>query len=193
MTSLTIIQNKIYEIRGQKVMFDFDLAELYGVETKRINEQVKRNLERFPEDFMFRLTSKEWESVRSQNATSSGKGQKSNSSQIATSSRKHRGKVYLPFAFTEHGVTMLANVLKSKKAIKMSIAVVRAFIALKQIAIQHKDLAKRLEELRKELHERIGEHDTQLAAIYDAIENLLDDKVQQKNWKERERIGFKNR
>ena len=73
----------------------------------------------------------------------------------------------------------------------MSIAVVRAFIALKQISLQHKDLAERLEELRKELHERIGEHDTQLAAIYDAIENLLDDKVQQKNWKERERIGFK--
>ena len=94
-------------------------------------------------------------------------------------------------AFTEHGVTMLANVLKSKRAIKMSIAVVRAFISLKQLSIQHKDLAERLEELRKELHERIGEHDTQLAAIYDAIENLPDDITEKKNWQERDRIGYR--
>ena len=86
---------------------------------------------------------------------------------------------------------MLANVLKSKRAIKMSIAVVRAFISLKQMALQHKDLAERLEELRKELHERIGEHDTQLAAIYDAIENLLDEKTEKKNWEERNRIGYR--
>jgi len=110
-------------------------------------------------------------------------------SQIVTSS--WGGTRKLPKAFTEHGVTMLANVLKSKKAIKMSIAVVRAFISLKQMALQHKDLAERLEELRKELHERIGEHDTQLAAIYDAIENLLDDKAERKNWAERERIGYR--
>jgi hypothetical protein len=116
---LTIIQQKIYEIRGQNVMLDFDLAELYGVETKRLNEQVKRNIERFPNDFMFRLTRKEWDYLRSQIATSSLKGPKANSSQIATSLKKHRGNVYLPYAFTEHGVTMLANVLKSKKAIKM--------------------------------------------------------------------------
>ena len=88
---------------------------------------------------------------------------------------------------------MLASILNSDRAIKMNIAIVRAFIALKQIALQHKDLAKRLEELRKELHESIGEHDTQLSAIYDAIENLLDDKVQQKTWEERERIGFKSK
>lgn len=86
---------------------------------------------------------------------------------------------------------MTANVLKSKKAIRMSIAVVRAFIALRQIALQHKDLSDRLEDLRKELHERIGEHDTQLAAIYEAIENLLEDRVMRKNWEDRDRIGFK--
>ena len=97
----------------------------------------------------------------------------------------------MPFAFTEHGVTMLANILNSDRAIKMGIAVVHAFIALKQIALQHKDLAERLDELHKELHECIGEHDTQLAPIYDAIENLLDDKAEKKNWNERERIGFK--
>lgn len=187
---LAIIQQKIFEVRGQSVMLDFDLAELYGVETKRLNEQVKRNMDRFPPDFMFRVNTREWKTIWSQFATTSLKGN-SNRSQNATTSKKFRAKSYLPYAFTEHGVTMLANVLKSKKAIKMSIAIVRAFISLKQMALQHKDLAERLEELRKELHERIGEHDTQLAAIYDAIENLLDDKAEKKNWTERERIGFR--
>jgi phage regulator Rha-like protein len=187
---VTIIQQKIFDIRGQNVMLDFDLAELYGVETKRLNEQVKRNIERFPEDFMFRLTKKEWDFMRSQIATASGEP-KVKRSHSATASQKKRNISVTPYAFTEHGVTMLANVLKSKKAIKMSIAVVRAFISLKQLAIQHKDLAERLDELRKELHERIGEHDTQLSAIYDAIENLLDDKIEKKNWEERERIGYR--
>jgi phage regulator Rha-like protein len=158
-------------------MLDFDLAELYGVETRTLNQAVKRNVDRFPRDFMFRLNKKEWEFLRSQ----------------IVILEKGRGKFpkYLPHVFTEHGTSMLANVLKSKRAIKMSIAIVRAFIALKQIALNHKDLAERLDELRKELHERIGEHDTQLAAIYDAIENLLDDKVEKKNWEERERIGYR--
>jgi len=171
---LTIIQKKIYEIRGQNVMFDFDLAELYGVETRRLNEQVKRNIDRFPKDFMFQLTRTEVRSLMSQIATS-----------------RWGGLRKLPYAFTEHGVSMLANVLKSKKAIKMSIAVVRAFISLKQLVIQNKDFAERLEQLRKELHERIGEHDTQLAAIYDAIENLLDEKTEKKRWNERDRIGYR--
>ena len=175
---LTIIQQKIFEIRGQNVMLDFHIAEVYGVETKRLKEAVRRNKKRFPKDFMFELTKKEYDSLRSQFATlkNLGRGQHSK---------------YMPFAFTEHGVTMLASVLNSERAIKMSIAVVRAFISLKQLALQHKDLAERLEELRKELHERIGEHDTQLAAIYDAIENLLDDKAEKKNWTERERIGYR--
>ena len=171
---LAIIQQKIFEIRGQSVMLDFDLAELYGVETRVLNQAIKRNADRFPKDFMFQLTPRELTNLKSQIVTSSWGG-----------TRK------LPFAFTEHGVTMAANVLKSKKAIKMSIAVVRAFISLKQMALQHKDLAERLEELRKELHERIGEHDTQLAAIYDAIENLLDEKTEKKNWEERNRIGYR--
>ena len=187
--NLTIIQNKIYEIRGQKVMLDFDLAELYEVDTWRLNEQVKRNLKRFPEDFMFRLTSAEWDFMRSQIATSSGR--KSNSSQIAISSKKHRGKVYMPYAFSEHGVTMLASVLKSERAVKMNIAIVRAFIALRQIALHHKDLAERMDQLKKEMYDRLGEHDTQLNAIYDAIENMLDDTSEKKTWEERERIGYK--
>jgi phage regulator Rha-like protein len=169
-----IIQQKIFDVRGKKIMLDFDLAELYGVETKRLKEAVRRNKKRFPPDFMFELTKKEWINLRSQIASSSWGGLR-----------------YMPFAFTEHGVTMLASILNTDKAVKMSIAVVRAFITLKQVTILHKDLAAQLAELRNELHERIGEHDTQLAAIYDAIENLLDDKTEKKSWEERERIGFK--
>lgn len=172
---LIIIQQKIFEIRGEKIMLDFDLAELYQVETKRLNEQVKRNIDRFPFDFMFRLTVKEWEFMRSLFATTSE--QKPMRSQKATASQKKRNINVTPYAFTEHGVTMLASVLKSQRAIKMNIAIVRAFISLTQMMLQHKDLAERLEDLRKELHERIGEHDTQLAGIYNAIENLLDEKA----------------
>ena len=171
---LAIIQNKIYEIRGQKVMLDFDLAELYEVETKVLNQAVKRNTNRFPTDFMFQLTKTEYENLKSQIVTSSWGG-----------TRK------LPYVFTEHGVTMLASVLRSERAVKMNIAIVRAFIALRQLALQHKDLAEQLSQLRNELYERLGEHDTQLTAIYDAIENLLDDKTEKKNWDKRERIGFK--
>ena len=179
---LTIIQQKIFEIRGQKVMPDFDLAGLYSVETKRLKEAVRRNKKRFPPDFMFELKREEYDSLRTQFAT------------LKKSDRGQHSK-YMPFAFTEHGVTMLANILKSARANKMGIAIVRAFISLNRLALQHKDFATQLEELRKELHERIGENDTQLTAIYDAIENLLDDKVDDnapvKNWHKRERIGFK--
>jgi len=198
-------------------MLDFDLALLYDVETKRINEQVKRNIERFPIDFMFRLTANEWDIIRSQIATGSENssatsqivvrpGNKTlklnilempekeiNRSQIATSSQKHRGAT--PYAFTEHGVTMLASVLKSKQAIDMNIAIVRAFIAIRHFANSHKNLAEQMQELRIELQSRIGEHDVQLASIYDALENLLDKKEDEnekkQKWIERERIGFK--
>jgi hypothetical protein len=191
---LQVIQQKIFEIRGQKVMLDFDLAELYDVETKVLNQAVKRNIDRFPEDFMFRLTKKEWNDLRSQFVTLSGQkieNQQSNWSQIVTSSRKHRGATYLPYAFTEHGITMLASVLRSETAIKMNIAIVRAFVALRKFATQYNDLLKQV----KELHEKVGNHDAQLNSIYEAIENLLDDKtdkqLEQQKWKARERIGFK--
>jgi len=188
----TIIQNKIYEIRGQKIMLDFDLAELYEVETKRLNEQVHRNIARFPKDFMFRLTTEEWNYIWSQLKTSLVNKQAANWSQIATSSKKHRGKVYLPYAFTEHGVTMLASILRSEKAVKMNIAIVRAFIALRELGIQHKDLSNQLNQLRQEMYDRLGDHDTQLAAIYNAIEKMIKEKeAQKKHWEDRERIGFK--
>lgn len=173
-------------------MLDFDLAELYEVETRVFNQAIKRNIDRFPEDFMFRLTPEEWEANWSQIVTSSeGIDNQTfeNSSQIVMSSeaRKHRGKAYLPYAFTEHGVAMLAGVLKSTKAVNMSIAVVRAFIALKQYALEKQNVTAQLQEIR----DRLGEHDVQLSAIYDAIENLLDEKAGQRQWEDRERIGFK--
>jgi phage regulator Rha-like protein len=201
---LQIIREKIYEFRGQKVMLDFDLAELYGVETRVFNQAIKRNISRFPEDFMFQLTIEEWNS--SQNVMSSNEETEvldiqpdGNWSQNVTSSgkvaldklnlKKHRGKTYLPYAFTEHGVSMLASVLRSEKAVQMSIAVVRAFIALKQYVSRQDSLSQQLQEIR----DRLGEHDIQLNSIYDAIENLLDEKVVEKKWKDRERIGFRKK
>ena len=189
------IQQKIFEIREQKVMLDFDLASLYEVETKVLNQTVKRNIERFPEDFMFRLRMEEWNSMRSQIVTTSAKeyeNQDINRSQFVTSSQKHRSKSYLPFVFTEHGVTMLASVLRSDTAIKMNIAIVRAFIALRKFAIQYKDILEQLDVLK----ERISGHDVQLNQIYEALENMLDKKVEEENkaeaWKTRKRIGFKS-
>jgi hypothetical protein len=171
----SIIEKKIIEIRGKKVMLDFHLAEIYQVETKVLNQAVKRNTERFPADFMFQLSTKEFENLKSQFVTSSWGG-----------TRK------LPFAFTEHGVTMAANLLKSKKAIKLSIVVVRVFISLKEFVLQHKDLAEQLKELRDELYNRIGKYDTQLKAVYKAIEILLNERAKKKNWDGRRRIGFKH-
>jgi hypothetical protein len=190
------IIRKIYVIREQKVMLDFDLAVLYEVETRRLNEQVKRNVDRFPKDFMFRLTAKEWQTTLSQIAISSAQDINSQSfnsmmSQNATSSQSKRQLRLLPYAFTEHGVTMLASVLKSERAIKMSIAVIRAFIELKKSALQYNQLTTQIETLR--IH--LGEHDAQLNGIFEAIENLLDDKIdkefEQEKWRNRKRIGFR--
>ena len=170
MTEIANIQTKIYEIRGQKVMLDFDLAELYEVETRVLNQAVKRNLDIFPVDFMFQLTVSEWED---------------NSSQFVMSSRKHRGSFYLPFAFTEHGVTMLASVLKSTKARQTSIAIVRAFIALKLFVLNYKDLAEKLQFLE-------SKYDKQFKDVYDAINFLLQHDNQATVQKQRKRIGYKN-
>ena len=169
---LIVIQQKIYEVRGLRVMLDFDLAELYQVETRVLNQAIKRNIDNFPEDFMFRLKTDEWQKM---------------SSQFVMTSRLKRPKAALPYAFTEHGVTMLASVLKSPMARKMNIAIVRAFIALKKFTLQHSEILEQL----KALEERIGSHDVQLNRIYDAIESLLDEKTESKKWEERERIGFK--
>ena len=116
--TLTLIQSKIYEVRGQKVMLDFDLAEMYQVETRILNQSVKRNQSRFPEDFMFQLTNEEWEDM---------------SSQFVMTSRLKRPKSAIPLAFTEHGVVMLSSVLRSDIAIQTSVLIVRAFVAMRQL------------------------------------------------------------
>ncbi len=190
------IIRKIYVIRGEKVMLDFDLASLYEVETRSLNQAVKRNLDRFPEDFMFILTVKEWKEMISQFVISSDystdfQESKNMRSQNVTSFQTRRKTSSPPYAFTEHGVTMIASILKSDKAIKMSIAVVRAFIELKKAALQYSGIIEQIQLLKKHL----GEHDVQLNAIYTALENLMDDKVdkelQQREWINRKRIGFK--
>jgi hypothetical protein len=126
------VARQIFVIRGQKVMLDTDLAELYQVPTKRMNEQVRRNLARFPEDFMFQLTGRETDVLRSQFATSSWGGRR-----------------YLPYVFTEHGVAMLSSVLSSKRAVQMSILIIRAFVKLREMLASHKDLALRLAKMER--------------------------------------------
>lgn len=160
------ISLSIATLRGQRVILDKDLAALYGVETKRFNEQVKRNGARFPADFMFQLTPEEFESLRSQIATlKSGRGQ-------------HRK--YLPYAFTEHGAIMAAMVLNSPRAMEVSVYVVRAFVRLREAAVLHKDLAERLSSLEEKTEALALSHDTfsrntrnQLKQVFDAIRELM--------------------
>jgi hypothetical protein len=171
---VNIIQQKIYEIRGHKVILDFDLAELYEVSTKALNQAVKRNIKRFPKDFMFQLTTKDLRGMRSQ---------------IVTASQRKRNVRIRPYAFTEHGVTMLASVLKSDKAAEMNIAIVRAFIALRQFALNYKELQEEIDEIRK----NVSNHSEQLNQIYTVIENLISGKAAEAEWKNRERIGFRNK
>jgi len=184
------IQNRIYEIRGERVMLDFDLAALYEVETRILNQAVKRNIKRFPKDFMFQLTRKEWNDMSSQIVMTYSQSVESNdinSSQIVTTYPGRRPKIALPYAFTEQGVAMLSGILNSDKAISMNIAIMRAFVEIRKILLRQTDFKEQLRELK----ERLGEHDAQLNQIYDAIENLLDEKVEEKKWGQRERIGFK--
>ena len=143
MNELQLIQSKIYEIRGQKVMLDFDLAEMYEVETRVLNQAVKRNIERFPDDFMFQLTAEEWQKM---------------SSQFVMTSRSKRPKTAMPLAFTEHGVVMLSSVLRSNIAIQTSILIVRAFVTIRQlIANPPVDRVGELEKQMKELKDYIEE------------------------------------
>src|SRR5688572_25281091 len=185
MNTIRSIQNRIYELRGERVILDRDLAGLYDVPTKSLNLSVKRNLKRFPKDFMFQLTREEFDSLRFQIETLE-KGKKPLRLQNETS-KGRGGTRYLPYAFTEQGVAMLSGILNSDKAINMNIAIMRAFVEIRRILIQETDLRTQLNEIRK----RLGEHDTQLNAIYDAMENLLDEKAAQKKFEERKRVGFK--
>ena len=147
------IESKILLIRGKKVMLDKDLAELYGVSTKRLNEQVKRNKYRFPEDFMFQLTKEEIDSSRSQFATL----------------KQGQNIKYLPYVFTEQGVAMLSSVLNSKKAILVNIQIMRIFTKLKEIIASHKELAHKLNQLEN----KIEKHDNEIKSIFEAIRQLM--------------------
>ena len=160
MNEVVQIKNLIYTIRGHRVMFDSDLAMLYEVETKVLNQAVKRNIERFPQDFMFQLTEQEWEDfkVRSQFVTSPKGG----------------GRQYLPYVFTEQGVSMLSSVLKSKKAIQINVQIMRTFVAMRQWAIENKDMAQRLAEIEHYFIEHCRDNEHDIRKLYEAIELLMD-------------------
>lgn len=163
------INHLILTLRGERVILDSDLADLYGVPTKRLNEQVKRNADRFPEDFMFQLTEKEWGDLRSQFATSSleTSPQKANRSQIATTS--HGGRRTPPFAFTEHGAIMAATVLNSPDAVAMSVFVVRAFVRMREQLAANAAILKRL----AEIDHTLLKHDQALSMIWQQLQPLL--------------------
>ncbi len=178
LVSQALIEKKIYIIRGQKVMLDRDLATLYGVGTKVLNQAVRRNKERFPADFMFHLTEVETDSLRSQFATLEGR--ECLRSQIVTS--KRGGTRYLPYAFTEQGVAMLSGVLTSPRAVEVNIAIMRAFVRLRVIISTHRELAEKL----RELEGKIGRHDKEIIAIFEAIRQLAEPLTERK----KRRIGF---
>ncbi len=181
------IQNRIYDIRGERVLLDRDLAGLYEIETKALNLAVKRNSKRFPRDFMFQLTPEEWEAIRLQIETIETGDSLRLQSETLKKGRGQHSK-YLPYVFTEQGVAMLSGILNSDKAIAMNIAIMRAFVEIRRILVQESDLKTQLQQIK----DRIGEHDIQLNQLYDAMENLLDENVAKGKWEERERIGYKN-
>ncbi|HEY0297721.1 MAG TPA: ORF6N domain-containing protein [Arachidicoccus sp.] len=162
------IQNRTYGIRGERVMLDYDQAAIYEVRTKVLNQAIKRNIQRFPAGFMFRLTAEECLPMRSQ---------------IVTASQRKRNTGVTPCAFTEQGVAMLSSVL----TIHMNIAIMRAFVEIRRILLLQTDIKEQL----RLIQERINEHDMQLSQIHDSIENPLDENAAKRHWDERERIGFK--
>lgn len=165
-----LITNKIFVVRDKKVILDQDLAELYDVETRRLNEQVKRNIDRFPADFMFQLTVEEFENLKSQFATSSWGGRRK-----------------LPYAFTEQGVAMISGVLNSKRAIKVNIQIMRVFTRMRKMLETHKAILKKLDDLeRKDI-----EHDKKILLIFDFLKQLEQAKQQELEHKNRQRVGFK--
>ncbi len=165
LVSSPVIGRSIHWIRNERVMLDADLARIYGVTVKRLNEQVRRNSSRFPADFMFRLTKSEWEILRSQNATLRFAGHGT-----------HRK--YLPMVFTEHGAIMLANVLNSKVATQASIQVVRAFVRLRELATEHVDIVRKIDAMEKK-------YDRHFRVVFDAIRELMEPPATSKR-----RIGF---
>ena len=168
---VTTLQSKIYEIRGQKVLLDFDLALLYEVETKVLNQAVKRNIKRFPDDFMFQISQEEYNSLRSQ---------------IVTLNEVGRGKFrkYLPYAYTEQGVAMLSGVLNSDVAINVNIAIMRTFVMIRKYALEHKEFNEKLLEMETK-------YDKKFSDVYDALNYLIKKEEKETIQKERKQIGYK--
>ena len=167
--SIEQIDGMIRTIRGVRVMLDRDLAKIYGVPTFRFNEAIKRNRDRFPPDFMFQLTREEFDSLKSQSAMSKPK----DSSQTAMSSAKHRGTAYRPYAFTEHGALQAANVLRSSRAVQMSVFVIRAFVKMRETLLGTRDLAKKLAVLEKKLTSRLDAHEAAIVQVLQEIMQIL--------------------
>jgi hypothetical protein len=166
---ISIIENKIYEIRGQMIMLDRDLAELYHVETRVLNQAVRRNITRFPKDFMFQLTAKEFADWKSQ---------------IVISNSIKMGLRKLPLAFTEQGVAMLSSVLNSEKAIEVNITIIRTFVLIRQYALNFDDLSKKIKQLEKKYNANFKE-------VFAALDFLVSKKTKEEDSKNRKRIGFK--
>ena len=197
MEIIKTIQNRIYEIRGERIILDRDLAELYEVPVKSLNLAVKRNIVRFPTDFMFQLSREEFDFLKFEFQAFEKKKYPIEPLrfQIETIENhrlqvsKSRGKFskYLPYAFTEYGIGMLSSVLNSERAIMMNISIMRALAEIRKIALKQADTLEKL----KAIQQKIAEHDAQLSGLYDAIENILDETAAQRKWENRERIGFK--
>lgn len=166
-----IIISKIYNIRGKQVMLASDLADLYQVGTKVLNQQVKRNIGKFPDRYMFQLTKDEYDRLRSQNVTL----------------KRGQHAKYLPFAFTEHGILMLSSVLNSERAEKVSLLIIDTFVRLREILSVHKDIIHQLENVQN----KIDEHDNQINLIFEYLKQFEQAKTEETNFKQRKRIGFK--
>jgi ORF6N domain-containing protein len=165
----------IYEIRGERVMLDSDLAWIYGVETKALNRAVKRNRHRFPRDFMFQISSDEWQNLKYQIGTSSSdRKHQSLRYQIGTSSLGHGGRRRRPYVFTEHGAIMAANVLNSRRAVQMSVFVVRAFLKMRALLGDKRELAQKLASLEKELKKRLDVHEAVIVTILQRVMDIID-------------------
>jgi hypothetical protein len=164
---LSQIQNRIYQVRGQKVILDFDIAALYNVDTKALKQAVKRNAARFPSDFMFEFTREEFKNLRSHIVTS-----------------KQGGTRYLPYAFTEQGIAMLSGVLKSTRAVAVNISIMRAFVLIREYALSHKELTEKLRKIQIKYNKKFSD-------VYQVINFLLVKEVEERKQRSRKRIGFK--
>ena len=165
------LQSKIHDVREQKVILDFDLAALYEVETKVLNQAVKRNIKRFPVDFMFRLNIEEWESMRSQ---------------FVTANQNKRNATVTPFAFTEQGIAMLSGILNSDVAIHVNIAIMRTFVIIRKFALEHKEFNEKLLEIETK-------YDKKFSDVYEALNYLIKKDEKDNTQKDRKQIGYKNK